>query len=221
MKSFITILVFTLALAAGNVDVLAQLTALPVSISPKEEPELTTVVVHGDFGFYNHNIGDFKSVGGRLVWNPGSFSIMGGAAFLNADKDQLENGFTVGTALGYDIQSGTSQISKPIIQIKGGIGYTKIDEFKQWNFPLALGVSFIFPAPKFNAKPWGSPRLHIRISDEPDDGNSTDLGVGISAGLTITLPSESGIHLGVDWLKISGHSEFVVAIGLHWDHAIF
>jgi len=143
MKAFVTTLILTLVMVTAGKDVHAQLTTIPVSMSPKEIPELTTVVVHGDFGFYNHNLGDFKSVGGRVVWNPAKFSVLAGAGVLLAEENQADNGFTMGTALGYDIRPGSAEPWKPIIQLKGGIGYTKIADFKQWDFPFSLGASEI------------------------------------------------------------------------------
>ncbi len=221
MKAFVTTLIFTLAIVTAGKDVYAQLTTIPVSMSPKEIPDLPTLVVHGDFGFFNHNLGDFKSVAGRLVWNPARFSLLVGAGVLLSEKDQLDDGFTVGTALGYDVRPGTEFPWKAIIQIKGGIGYTKIAEFKQWDFPFSLGVGLFAPPPGFNVKLWGAPRLHLRISDEPGGGNSSDLGVGVSVGLALTLDTGPGFHLDGEWLKIQGHSEFAFVGGLHWDFVLF
>jgi len=70
-------------------------------------------------------------------------------------------------------------------------------------------------------KLWGIPRLHLRISDAPSGGNSTDLGVGVSAGLALTLVTGPGFHLDGEWLQIQGHSEFAIAAGLHWDFVLF
>ncbi len=221
MKTSVTIIISALALFSAGKDVCAQLMTLPVSISPKETPDLPTLVVHGDFGFFNHNLGDFKSVGGRLVWNPARFSVLAGAGVLLAEADQADNGFTAGTAIGYDVRPGSPEPWKPIIQVKGGLGYTKISDFKQWDFPFALGIALFAPPPGFNVKLWGAPRLHLRIADDPSGGNSTELGFGLSAGLALTKLSGLGVHVDSEWLRIQGHHEFVVAAGLHWDFTLF
>ncbi len=221
MKAFVTTIIFTLAIVTAGKNVYAQLTTIPVSMSPKETPDLPTLVVLGDFGFFNHNLGDFKSVGGRVVWNPARFSVLAGAGVLLAEENQADDGFTIGTALGYDIRPGSAEPWKPIIQLKGGLGYTKISEFKQWDFPFAIGFALFAPPPGFNVKLWGAPRLHLRISDAPSGGNSTDLGFGVSAGLALTLVTGPGFHLDGEWLQIQGHSEIAIAAGLHWDFVLF
>lgn len=127
----------------------------------------------------------------------------------------------MGTALGYDIQPGSAEPWTPIIQLKGGLGYTKISDFKQWDFPFALGIALVAPPPNFNAKLWGAPRLHLRIADQLSGGNSTDIGFGASAGIILTLISGPGLHIDAEWLRIQGHSEFAIAAGLHWDFALF
>ncbi len=220
MKAFVTALILTLAIVTAGKDVYAQITTIPVSMSPKETPDLPTLVVHGDFGFFNHNLGDFKSVGGRVVWNPARFSVLAGAGRLLAEDDQADNGFTAGTAIGYDIRPGSPELWKPIIQLKGGIGYTKIADFKQWDFPFALGVALFLTPPGFNAKLWGSPRLHLRIADDLSGGHATEVGFGVSAGLAVTRVSGLGLHLDGEWLQIQGHSEFAFVGGLHWDFTL-
>jgi len=201
----------------------AQLTSLPVSFSPKEEPKLTTLVIHGDFGFFNRKIGNFKSFAGRAFWNPGRFSIMGGAGALFATNDLGDNGFTVGASLGYDLKPGSPLPQRPIIQIKGGIGYAKINDSKQWNIPLALGFASILPPPKINITLWGAPRLHLRILDEHDTASNPEkakIGLGVSAGIAITSYGGPGVHLDFEWLRISSHNEFIIAAGLHWNFAL-
>jgi hypothetical protein len=157
---------------------------------------------------------------GGLNWNPARLSILVGGGALLSEEDQLDNGFTVGTAVGYDVRPGLGQPWKAIIQFKGGLGYTEIGEFRQWNFPLALGVAWYLPPPKVCGKLWGSPRLQVRVSDKPDGTNSTELGFGVSAGLAITSIRGPGIHLDGEWLRINGQSEVTVAVGLHWDFPI-
>ncbi|MCG8605154.1 hypothetical protein MJD09_09170 [bacterium] len=217
MKCSAYVLVLTFIAAASHGDVYAQLSGLPVAMSPKETPQLTTLVFHNDFGLANKNIGDFKLVAWRTVWNPAKFSVLLGAGALLAEKGQADDGLTVATAIGYDVRSGSGQPWKAIIQLKGGLGYTKISDFKQWNIPIGFGAGWYLPPPKFNGKVWGSPRLHIRVSDEPGGSNSTEVGFGLSAGIAITTLKGPGVHLDFEWLRIDEHSELLLAIGFHWD----
>ncbi len=197
----------------------AQLTSLPVSFSPKQNSLLNTLVVRGDFGLFNHDVGDFKVLAGSAVWNPGRFSLMGGFGALLSSDHQAPDGCTAGAALGYDLKPPALPW-KPIIQIKGAIGYTKIRDVEQWNIPVALGFAVILPPPQFNITLWTAPRLHFRSGDtlEPLDGSEVDdIGFGISAGLTLTYIHGPGLHVELEWVRIDGHSEYIISAGLHWN----
>jgi opacity protein-like surface antigen len=213
-----------LALFCSGRPAWAQLTSLPVSISPKQTPDLSTLVAHGDYGFCSHNIGDYNAIAGRLIWNPGRYSVMAGSGVLIAEEDELDNGFTVGAGLGYDVRPGSEFLWRAIIQVKVGLGYSKIDDSEMWNIPIGIAAAMYAPPGDLNVKIWGLPRLHLRITDDPearDDSSSTDVGFGVSAGLAITLSSGPGVHLDGEWLRINGHSEFVTAAGLHWDFTLW
>jgi hypothetical protein len=213
-------LALILALASLIGTATAQLTSLPVSFSPKQNSLLNTLVIRGDFGFFNHDVGDFKGFAGSAVWNPGRFSLMGGVGALLSNDHQAQDGLTAGAALGYDLKPPTSFPWKPIIQLKGAIGYTKISEVKQWNIPVALGLAVILPPPQSNITLWAAPRLHFRSGDtlEPLGGAEIDdIGFGISAGLALTSIYGPGLHVELEWLRIDGQSEYLISAGLHWN----
>ncbi|MFB0565302.1 MAG: hypothetical protein ACETWK_06435 [Candidatus Aminicenantaceae bacterium] len=200
----------------------AQLTFLPVSFSPKEHPGLNTLVIHGDFGLYNYNVCDYKALAGRVVWNPGRFSIMGGAGLLLSTDNQRSNGFITGASFGYDLKPGIHPW-KPIIQIQGGIGYTKIRNLKQWNLPIALGAGWVLLPPGINIRVWIMSRLNLRYGDDLNSIKSrrkTSLGPGVSTGISLTSPSGPGVHFGADYLYICSRSEFLIAAGFHWDFVL-
>lgn len=210
-------LLLALTLLIGTAS--AQLTSLPVSFSPKQNSLLNTLVIRGDFGFFNHNVGDFKALAGSSVWNPGQFSLMGGFGALLSCDCKAGDGFTAGASLGYDLKPPTLPW-KPIIQIKGAIGYTKISDVEQWNIPVALGFAVILPPPQFNITLWAAPRLHFRSGDtlEPLGGSEVDdIGFGISAGLNLTSIHGPGLHVELEWLRIDGQSEYIISAGLHWN----
>lgn len=219
-RSIVKFLALILALTFLIGTAAAQLTSLPVSLSPKQDSRLNTLVIRGDFGFFNHNVGDFKALAGSAVWNPGRFSLMGGFGALLSCDCQAGDGFTAGAALGYDLKPPASFPWKPIIQIKGTIGYTKISDLEQWNIPLALGFAVILPPPQINIKLWAAPRMHFRSGDslEPLGGSAVDdIGFGMSAGVTLTSIHGPGLHVELEWLRIDGQSEYIIAAGLHWN----
>jgi hypothetical protein len=57
--------------------------------------------------------------------------------------------------------------------------------WRQWDFPIALGLGWVFPAAQFNILPWIAPRGHLRIIRDLFDGGDTKvkIGSGLSVGV--------------------------------------
>ncbi len=223
-------LVLTVALALSATPSAAQVTALPVPFFPNLDPALKTVMVHTDWRIAGSNAGDLTPLVARVVLNLGRVGISGGAGLLY--DSELDDEVSAGGSVGFDIYSESA--SSPTLTFQGAVGYVQVapeggDAINRWDFPLGIGFSWYLPALDYNIEPWVAPRLHVRRlngSSGAGDVDETNLGVGISAGLSVTHAVGPGLHLAVETLWIDEplgdgrHVEFALSGGIQAKFAL-
>jgi hypothetical protein len=186
----------------------------------------TGINIAGDFA-KGTNDASLKTTyfGARASLGLAAFYVTAGVGSVKPDSalsGGTESQTTFGGTLGYNILRLPMTPVK--ISIQAGAGYIKEGEFKQLDFPIALGVGFSLPTPGVGITPWVAPRLHVRSQDDGVD-SETKARFGGSAGVNVSI-GMIGVHVGVDYLKIpvpegapgssSDYSPWVFGAGLNF-----
>ena len=199
-----------------------QFTSLPLHLSPNIDPRLRTITVAGDLGFLRENTPGLRPLAARLVLNLGRVSVTAGAGVLH-DAD-LDDEFTLGGAVGYDLASSSG--GRPTVTVQAGAGHVRMagtpgEGLDRWDLPLGIGFAWNVPALEVAIEPWLAPRAHVRFTELAADDAETHFGFGASAGLNLTHTIGPGLHVGTDLLWIDDpfggatRVEFVLSAGLH------
>lgn len=218
------------SLACAQSATAAQLTSLPIFLTPNDAPELRTIMVAGDIVMLHENTNDFTPIAARFVLNVRRLSVMAGVGVMH--DPNADNEFTLGGSIGYDLHSASRR--NPKITLQGGAGHVRIhadapnaEALDRWDLPLGVGIAWNVLALQLNVQPWVAPRAHVRFLEVGvGEGYETDLGVGTSAGLNFTHAVGPGIHFGFDGLLIEGprtserRVEWVLSAGVHFKVAL-
>jgi hypothetical protein len=108
------------------------------------------------------------------------------------------------------------------LALQGGAAYSS--DFlgsgaKGWHVPIGAVVTFNVKSPGASVEPWVAPRIDYTRASVSGGGLSSSgsrTKFAASAGLNVGLPSGLGLHVAVDYLRISGGSPFMVGAGLHY-----
>jgi hypothetical protein len=139
--------------------------------------------------------------GGRATLGVGNLYVMAGVGSVKPDETLsggAESKLSYGGTLGFHI------IRLPLTPIKvsaqAGVGYYKLDTYKQIDLPIALAIGFSLPTPGFGITPWIAPRLHVRYQDS-GASTQTKARFGGSGGVNVSI-GIIGVHLAIDYLSI-------------------
>ena len=188
----------------------AQLVGNPVYFSPKQPTGLTLAL---DFGStLNLKYDGVKyTVGGQSVKpnNLGARATLGlplitvgvGVGIYNPDFNlaDKETQFMGSAAL--------KIFSPPLVPIgislQAGAGYLKSGSVKIISVPIGLGVAVKPPTPGLSVEVWGAPRLQFNAVSVSGVGSRAQAGIGASGGVNLGMPMGLGLHIAVDYAKLS------------------
>ncbi|HEU5170742.1 MAG TPA: outer membrane beta-barrel protein [Gemmatimonadales bacterium] len=208
-------LLVLVGLAGAAAPASAQVHGLPVYNSGIP----TGLGIYGDVAFPNDNAGGGTTFGGTARLGLGPFGVTGTVAYLDGE-DSSENLTGVGGTLNYKFFGG------PLVPLaatlQAGAGYVKFDsDFREYRFPVGVGLALTIPNPVLAIKPWLAPRLDIVRRSPPDTGPlagdaETDTNFGLSGGVELNLLSGLGLHAAYDRVFVETDDPSVFAVGLHY-----
>ena len=194
------------SLAANTAS--AQLYSMPVYVSPAFG---TGVGVFGDFGTgLNDDAkllgGDSPmAYGGHVILGLSKFQIMGGAMYVDPKVTGADKELSFGGNLGLTLYRTPASLL--VVNVQAGAGYVKFGdattgEVKQWNFPIAVGISANVPVVGAFVEPWIAPRVQIFSSSVTGFDSETDVGFGVSGGINANLLLGLGAWAALDWYSV-------------------
>ena len=229
-----------LAAGPGAAVAAAQIYNLPVFFSPNFG---TGVALYGDIGVGLNE--DAELVPGETPWAAGGHvyvgtplvHFMGGAAYVepNApDSISLTGAVSFGGNVALTLYR--SPMSLLVLNLQGGAGYVSFSdiETRYLDFPVGIGVALNAPAPSVSVEPWLGARVHVRSTSVgagspllsgglSQDDFGTQVGFGLSGGITLGLPSGLGVWGALDWMTIKPYagaaqrtSPFLLGGGILW-----
>ena len=201
----------TLARPAG-----AQLAGNPVYFSPKQPTGLTLAL---DFGStLNLKYDGVKyTIGGQSVKpnNLGARATLGlplitvgvGVGIYNPDL----TGVSADKETQFMGSAALKVFSPPLvpvgISLQAGAGYLKqgsgAGAVKTISVPIGVGVAIKPPTPGLSVEVWGAPRLQFNAVSVTGSGSRAQAGIGASGGVNLGMPMGLGVHLAVDYTKLS------------------
>jgi hypothetical protein len=234
------IVLSVLAAVAGAEVASAQIYNLPVFFSPNFG---TGVAVYGGLGVGLNE--DAELFPGETPWAVGGYMYVGtplvhvmwGAAYVDPaapDSITLEGSVSFGGNVALTLFR--SPMSFLVLNLQGGAGYVNFSdiETKYLDLPIGIGVALNAPAPSVSVEPWLGVRAHVRSTtvgaNSPllsggltQDDFGTQVGFGLSGGITLGLPSGLGVWGALDWMTIKPYagateraSPFLLGGGILW-----
>lgn len=221
----------------------AQLAATPVYFSPKQPVGLTLAM---DFGStLNLKQNDVQyAVGGQAVKpnNLGARAALGlpfitlgvGAGSYNPDISGADK------SLQFMGSAALKLFSPPLVPIglslQAGAGYLKqgsgVSAVKTISVPIGVGVAIKPPTPGMSVEVWGAPRLQLTAVSMVGSSRA-QAGIGASGGVNLGMPMGLGLHVAVDYTKLSAKAsagtgslalpetqQLVLGVGLHYTFTI-
>jgi hypothetical protein len=230
----------TLAVGPGAGVASAQIYNVPVFFSPNFG---TGVAVYGDIGVGLSD--DAELVPGDTPWAAGGHlyvgtplvHFMGGAAYVEPNApDSISFKGAVSFGGNVALTLFRSPMSFVVLNLQGGAGYVNFSdiETKYLDFPVGIGVALNAPAPSVSVEPWLGVRAHVRNTTVgagspllsgglTQDDFGTQVGFGLSGGITLGLPSGLGVWGALDWMTIKPYdgaaeraSPFLLGGGILW-----
>jgi len=206
-------IVFSAALVA--IPAAAQVPGLPVY----NQGVPRGIGIYGDVGFPNDNAGGGTAYG---VTGRAGFGFVGVTAMVasyNPDGP-IDSHTSVGATGNLRLFGGP--LVPLTVTLQGGAGYTKIDDAKDYRFPIGLGFALTIPNPVLAIRPWLAPRLDIDRTEipgtvvSPEDTYHTDTNFGLSGGIELNLLNGFGLHAAYDRVFIKGSDPSVFGVGAHY-----
>jgi hypothetical protein len=212
-----------LATGPGAAVACAQIYNLPVFFSPNFG---TGVAVYGDIGVGLSEDAELApgetpgAVGGHMYVGTPLVHVMWGAAYVDPgapDSITFEGSVSFGGNVALTLfRSPTSFL---VLSLQGGVGYVNFSdiETKYLDFPVGIGVALNAPAPSVSVEPWLGVRAHVRSTTVgagspllsgglTQDDFGTQVGFGLSGGITLGLPSGLGVWGALDWMTIKPYA---------------
>ncbi|HXV85958.1 MAG TPA: hypothetical protein VD793_04630 [Gemmatimonadales bacterium] len=220
-----------IALGTGG-PALAQLAANPVYVSPKAPNGLT---VAADFGTtLSTKVSGISAttkpnhVGLRATLGLPFIALGLGAGQWNSDAGTKETQFAANL--------GLKLFSPPLVPVglslQAGAGYLQAGSgagsVKTVSIPIGVGVAVKPPSPSVSVEFWGSPRVQLN-ANKVGGSSGMQAGIGASGGVNVGMPMGLGLHLALDWTKMSSkvsagtgglsfpeRQTMVLGLGLHY-----
>ena len=102
---------------------------------------------------------------------------------------------------------------------------------KTVSVPIGLAIAVKPPSPSVSFEVWGSPRIQLNAVNQTGtvSGSRAQVGIGASGGVNIGMPMGLGLHVALDWTKMSAKGSagtgslrlpetqtMILGIGLHY-----
>ena len=232
-----------LAACALAQPVAAQLAATPVYFSPKQPTGLTLALDFGSTLYLKYD-GVKYAVGGQAVKpnNLGGRAALGlpfitlgvGVGSYNPDISGAEK------SLQFMGSAALKLFSPPLVPIglslQAGAGYLKqgsgASQVKTISVPIGVGVAVKPPTPGLSVEVWGAPRVQL-VAVSVVGSSRAQAGIGASGGVNLGMPMGLGLHVAVDYTKLSAKASagtggltlpeaqgLVLGVGLHYTFTI-
>ena len=207
-----------IAAALAAVPAAAQVPGLPVY----NQGVPRGIGLYGDVGFPNDVAGGGTAYG---VTGRAGFGFVGVTAIVSTYNPDgpVDSHTSVGATGNLRLFGGP--LVPLTVTLQAGAGYSKIDEAKDYRFPIGLGFALTIPNPVLAIRPWLAPRLDIaRIEVEGTGGApdvyNTDTNFGLSGGVELNLLNGLGLHAAYDRVFGNGSDPSVFAIGAHYNFRV-
>jgi hypothetical protein len=166
--------------------------------------------VSADFGRgLNEASGEENAFGAAYGRTGEAISFMIGAGIITGDFDDE---FTFGAAVGGDFMEGDGVT----LGVQGGFGWVSPGPLTLIRIPVGLTVRSETEMEDGGIViPWVMPRLNFSRWSGGGDSDS-ELDLGISGGVTMTLSSGVGFHAALDYLLVEGDDPLQFGLGIHY-----
>jgi len=207
-----------IAAALAAVPAAAQVPGLPVY----NQGVPRGIGVYGDVGFPNDRAGGGTAYG---VTGRAGFGFVGVTAIVSTYNPDgpVDSHTSVGATGNLRLFGGP--LVPLTVTLQAGAGYSKIDEAKDYRFPIGLGFALTIPNPVLAIRPWLAPRVDIARTEIPGDvltpdTYKTDTNFGLSGGVELNLLNGLGLHAAYDRVFADGGDPSVFAIGAHYNFRV-
>ena len=178
--------------------------------------------LYGDVGFPNDDAGGGTAYG---VTGRAGFGFVGVTAIVSPyNPDGPVDSYTSVGATG-NLRIFGGPLVPLTVTLQGGAGYSKVDDAKDYRFPIGLGFALTIPNPVLAIRPWLAPRLDIVRTEIEGTGGlpdtyNTDTNFGLSGGLELNLLNGLGLHAAYDRTFGDGADPSVFGIGAHYNFRV-
>ena len=216
-----------LGMRATGIVIAAALAALPAAAQVPGLPVYNQGVprgigIYGDVGFPNDVSGGGTAYGvsGRAL-----FGFVGVTAIVSTYNPDgpVESHTSVGATGNLRLFGGP--LVPLTVTLQAGAGYSKIDEAKDYRFPIGLGFALTIPNPVLAIRPWLAPRIDIARIEVAGTGGApdvynTDTNFGLSGGVELNLLNGLGLQAAYDRVFGNGSDPSVFGIGAHYNFRV-
>ena len=178
--------------------------------------------IYGDIGFPNDNAGGGTAYG---VTGRAGFGFVGVTAIVSTYNPDgpVDSHTSVGATGNLRLFGGP--LVPLTVTLQAGAGYSKIDEDKDYRFPIGLGFGLTIPNPVLAIRPWLAPRLDIVRTEVEGIGGAEDIydtntNFGLSGGIELNLLNGLGLHAAYDRVFGDGADPSVFGIGAHYNFRV-
>jgi len=126
-----------------------------------------------------------------------------------------ESEWTLGGSVGVDVleADATTQVS-----LQGGVGWLTVDVFTEavtsLRFPIGVALKRRIDVESVSVTPWVMPRVNI-IRKSLAGRSATEMDLGVSAGVGVTMASGFGAHAALDVLAANS-AIWALGVGAHY-----
>ncbi len=216
-----------LGMRASGIVIAATLAALPAAAQVPGLPVYNQGVprgvgIYGDVGFPNDVAGGGTAYG---VTGRAGFGFVGVTAIVSTYNPDgpVESHTSVGATGNLRLFGGP--LVPLTVTLQAGAGYSKIDDAKDYRFPIGLGFALTIPNPVLAIRPWLAPRIDIARIEVAGTGGApdvynTDTNFGLSGGVELNLLNGLGLQAAYDRVFGNGSDPSVFGIGAHYNFRV-
>jgi hypothetical protein len=179
--------------------------------------------LYGDIGFPNDEAGGGTAYG---VTGRAGFGFVGVTAMVSTyNPDGPVDSYTSFGATG-NLRVFGGPLVPLSVTLQAGAGYSKIEDAKDYRFPVGLGFALTIPNPVLAIRPWLAPRLDIARIEIEGTGGAPDIydtqtHFGLSGGIELNLLNGLGLHAAYDRVFDNSSSDpSVFGIGAHYSFRV-
>jgi hypothetical protein len=207
-----------IAAALAAVPAVAQVPGLPVY----NQGVPRGIGLYGDVGFPNNTAGGGTAYG---VTGRAGFGFVGVTAIVSTYNPDGPVGSHTSVGATGNLRLFGGPLVPLTVTLQAGAGYSKIDDAKDYRFPIGLGFALTIPNPVLAIRPWLAPRIDIARTEVPGTGGvpdvyNTDTNFGLSGGVELNLLNGLGLHAAYDRVFGNGSDPSVFGVGAHYNFRV-